>query len=201
MRVFLFVNRPLGGGSLLGLPLRDCLGFEMRIRLAAAGIMVALCACLAADNGESEPRNVLAPFFEKVQEKGFPVAGWAFRDKTAAVDVAKGTTVTRYSFDAEGKITSAPRPGKYDRTALLLARFSAAAAAESTLTKLEKGEEVRAVTLVTKETGGMLFVAVYDRSGRFLGRHRFFATDGRSDGYDEGIGERDPLEAADGEGR
>lgn len=181
--------------------LHDCLEYEMRIRLAAAGIMVALCACLAADNGESRPRNVLAPFFEKVQEKGFPVGGWAFRDKSAAVDVAKGSKVTRYSFDAEGKVTSAPSPAKYDRAALRLARFSAAEAAESTLAKLEKGEEVRAVTLVTEGTGGMLFVAVYDRNGRFLGRHRFFAKDGRWDGYDEGIGEKDPLERGEGEGR
>ena len=160
-----------------------------------ACMIAILCAGLEAGGPAAGPRNVLAPFFKETKEKGFPLSGWAFKDGTAAVDVARGDEVTRYSFDAEGRVTAKPSPAEYGRLALRLARFSAADAAEAALVKLEDDEQVRVVTLITEGTAGMFFVAVYDGNGRFLGRHRFTLTDGRWDGYDDGMGESDPLEA------
>jgi len=142
--------------------------------------------------------NVLKPFFEKVKDNGFPLAAWAFMDGTAAVDVYKAGEFTRYSFDKKGEITAGTSPARYSLVAVRLARFSAAAAAEAAAAKEKAAGEVRAVRFETGDALSMFVVAVYSSEGRFVGAHRFESVDGHWEGYEEGVGERDPLESQPG---
>jgi len=166
---------------------------------AHAALIAALLAAWPEAAGDTHrPANVLHPYFAKVADKGFPVGGWAFRDGTGAVDVAASGVVTRYDFDEEGAMTSRPAPRDYNRVVLRLARFSAADAARAAAERVDEGEEVRAVTMVTEGTGGMFLAAVY-KNHKYVGKHRFLMDDGRWDGYEDAIGERDPLGSRENE--
>lgn len=161
------------------------------VRAATAGAFVMLFVVEASALGA---KNVLEPYFDRVKDKGFPVAGRAYRDGTAFADVYAKGEVTRYSFDKEGKIKSAVSPQQYSITAIKTARFSAAAAAAATVVKAdEKAAEIRAVIFVNGRIHGAYVVCTFDKDGDYFGKHRYKSTDGAWEGFVEAIGEQDPL--------
>lgn len=168
----------------------------MRITLRGSCVVMCLAALAAAIPpalaADKPGANALAPHFAKVKGKGLVVAAWAFKDSTAQLDVYKRGNVTRYKIDKEGNVTSGKSPASYDSTALKLARFSAADAAKAALKREERDVVVKAVTFNNEDAS--FLVALYGGNGRFLGWHRFNSADGKWEGFDEGLGERDPLD-------
>ncbi|MHC4714159.1 MAG: hypothetical protein ACYTAN_12970 [Planctomycetota bacterium] len=138
--------------------------------------------------------DVMGRFFEKVKDKGFPIAGLAFTDGTAQVDVYKDGEVTRYVFGAEGKVEAVACPEKYDALAIKVARLSAAAAAAAAASQPPEGGNIRSVQFTGTGAGALYVVGVYDKKGKFLGKHRFDVVNGDWEGYEEALGERSPLE-------
>jgi hypothetical protein len=156
---------------------------------------VAALVFVAAFGGSAvAAEDRLAPFFEKVKDKGFPVAGRALKDGTGEIDVLKDGRLIRYTIDKDGKVTSAPSPDKLNMLVLKTARFSAAAAARAAAEKEERDREIRVVSFQTIESLGSYKVSVYDGNGAFVGNNRYECVDGRWEGFDDGVGERDPLD-------
>ncbi len=174
----------------------------MRYFLQAVVVGLLLAACGVAEEQPEQaeepekPPHALAPYLDAVAEKGFPVGAWAFWDGSGAVDVAEGTEVTRYSFDKEGEMTEARSPLFYSLVLLRLSRFSAHEAASATVGRLEEGQEMRAVILEGEGTEGLMIAAIYDENRRFIGKHLYHVFEGLWDGYEEAVGERDPLDLA-----
>jgi hypothetical protein len=139
-------------------------------------------------------------FFERVKDKGFPISGLAFMDGTARVDVYKDGEVTRYVFGADGKVEAGACPEKYDTLAIKVARLSAKAAAVAAASQPPEGGEVRSVEFEGAGAGALYVVGVYDKKGKFLGKHRFDVVNGQWEGYEEALGERSPLEKRPNEG-
>jgi len=139
--------------------------------------------------------DVLSRFFDKVKDRGMPVAGRAERDGSAQVDVLSTDSVTRFRFDKDGTMKSAPCPDKYASVLLSKVRLSAADAVKAAVAKLEiKEAEIRAVTLADERGVAVYYVYTYDLNHKFICRHRLLAENGRWDGSCDAAGEKDPLQ-------
>ncbi len=155
----------------------------------AAGAAALLCGA-----GAFAGVDVMAGYFEKVKDKGFPIAGLAFTDGTAQVDVYKDGEVTRYAFGKDGKVEAEASPESYDILAMKVARLSAAGAAAAAASQPPEGGYVRSVEFAGTGAAALYIVGVYDKNGKFLGKHRFDVVNGDWEGYEEAFGERSPLE-------
>lgn len=139
--------------------------------------------------------DAVSPFFERIKDRGTPVAGQAQRDGSAQVDVLSTDTVTRFRFDTNGRMTSAPCPDRYRDSLLSKIRISAADAVKRAVARLDvKEAEIRAVTLADEKGVGVYYVFTYDVNHKFICRHRLFADSGRWDGSCDAAGEKDPLQ-------
>jgi len=140
------------------------------------------------------PADLLAPFFAGLEDKGTPIAGYAWKDSTAAVDVLSSGKVTRYSFDAAGNVTTAPSPLAVDPKRFAGLKFAAADAARAAASaNYPKNAFIRAVFPRSGDAATWFVVAAYDKSGKFLGTHLYNAADGSYEGWTDAVGEIDPL--------
>jgi len=162
-----------------------------RRRLVAAACFLALLLCAG---GALCATDALAPFFDKVKDKGAPVEARAFKDGTAQIDVCVDGKVTRWRVDKEGKVVTVPSLKEYRKEVLDKLKKSAAdAAAAAARRDYPKDAEVRAVLLVVEEDVTDYAAAAYDKTGKFLGWN-FFTVDAlRWDGWTDAVGEVDPL--------
>jgi len=169
---------------------------ECRLRAALAALLL-LPGLLAPPAPAAE--NGLTALSEKLEKGGLVAAGAlvvaarSFKDGSAQLDACSGGRVERVSIDPEGRVERSPA-GRLSEATLEEVRVCATDAARAAVRRLgEKELRVRAVVLETREPRAEYLAYAYDEGGEFAGTCRIDPSDGSWAGWDEGVGERDPL--------